>query len=262
MLTHFGPSIGAETAMSPATSAAAALVGLVHGIPDVLAVELLRLRVPPSVEHRPGATPALRSYADEARTGRQSGDSFTEAFLEAAQGHGDLGQALRVVDYHQRFSDAPARFVIELRDVTVRRLEVLAAETPAGEMLVMTSEVSTLRGPRHLPLLDFKLAATPENDDVARTVAKRLGGGLLVNSGSSYHLYGLRLMLVDQLMDWLLHAQLLSRCIDTRWVTHQLIERKAALRLTRGGSRGVLPTVLDYVSTIEPRVGAFGDTAP
>lgn len=229
------------------TSAGEALVALVAGTPDVLTVELLRLQVPPSVEDRPGAIPALRAYAEEARAVRQSGDSFTEAFLETAQRHGDLGDALAVVDFHQRFSEAAARFVVESHDFTVNLLDTLGAETPATQMLVVTSEVSTAEGQRHLPLLDFKLAASPENDDVARSVARRLGGGVLVNSGSSYHLYGSRAVPDSELFDWLLRAQLLSRCVDTRWVTHQLIERKAALRLTRGGSRGVLPVVLDHI---------------
>lgn len=225
-----------------------ALVNLVRSHPSLLAVEVLRLNVPPSVEDRPSAQPQLKGYADEARRVRLSGDSFTEAFLAAADRHNDLASALDVVDYHQRFDDATFAESLDRHEFTADSIAALASETPQGQMLVITSRVQTAEGFRHIPLLDFKIASSVRNEAAVLSIAQRLGGGLLVDSGSSYHLYGTTLLSTDELLDWLLHAQFFSRCVDTRWVTHQLLERRAALRLSQGGSRNVRPRLIGEIA--------------
>lgn len=227
--------------------AVGALVGLIRSIEAIETIELLRLTVPPSVEARPGALPQHAAYASEARRARVAGDSFTEAFLAAADHNDDLESALAVVDYHQPFGDAPFSVALPVAEFNVARVQALIAETPDDQLLVITSRVGTTDGIRHLPLLDFKIAAAPRNEPAVRAVTRRLGGGLLVNSGSSYHLYGAELVDDDALVRWLLHAQLFSRCVDTRWVTHQLLERRAALRISRGGSRNVHPRVIGHI---------------
>jgi len=245
MPTDFGQSPTDTTGDSQAPGTLNALVDLVQSHSSLVSVEVLRLAVAPSVEDRPGAQPQLRAYADEVRRVRFEGDSFTEAFLAAADRKDDLLSALSVVDYHQRFDDAAFAASISRDDFTPERIAALARETPPGQMLVLTSRVQTLQGTRHIPLLDFKIASSSgRNERAVRSVAERLGGGLLVDSGSSYHLYGLTLLDTENLVDWLLHAQLFSRCVDTRWVTHQLIERCAALRVSQGGSKNVHPRLI------------------
>lgn len=245
MPTDFGRS-PTDTAMgSQRPETLSALAQLIQGHRSLVSVEVLRLPIAPSVEDRPGAQPQHRYYADEARRVRHRGDSFTEAFLTAADRNNDLSSALAVVDYHQRFDDAPFSATVRRDDFTPTRITDLVHETPAGQMLVLTSRVETLEGPRHVPLLDFKISSSSgRNEEAVRSIAGRLGGGLLVDSGSSYHLYGLTLLDDQRLVDWLLHAQLFSRCVDTRWVTHQLIERRAALRLSPGGSRNAHPRLI------------------
>lgn len=230
---------------------ASALVNLVRSHSSVLSVEMLRLSIPPSVEMRPGAQIQHQRYADEARRNHRLGGSFTEAFLAEADLNDDLSSALDLVDFHQRFNDAPFSVTIPRSDFTAEAISDLEDETPPGQILVLTSRVRTADGVRHIPLLDFKISAKPRNLDAVKFVSGRLGGGLLVNSGNSYHLYGLKLLSNDDLYDWLLHAQLFSRCVDTRWVTHQLIERCAALRLSRGGGRNVYPTPIGVIAPIE-----------
>lgn len=227
-----------------------ALLNLIESHPAITAVELLRLTTPPSVERRPGSLPAHVAYAEKARQANRDGGSFTEAFLHAAERDNGLASALEVVDFHQHFSDAPFRVDVARDDLTIALIGSLAASTPPHQILVITSRVSTSDGDRHMPFLDFKIESSPRNEPVARAIAARLGGGILLDSGKSYHLYGTELLDDHALTMWLLHAQLFSRCVDTRWITHQLIEKKAALRISKGGARNVLPRV---VARLEPR---------
>jgi hypothetical protein len=232
-------------------TAAAGLVQLVREIEAILWVEFLQVAMPPSVEFRPGATEQLRTYADLARTAQPPGDSFTETFVGVAEQHGDVEAALAVIGYHQPLADARDRVVLDRESLTEASVTRLIDETPQDEMLVVTSRVGVAGGTAHLPLLDFKMAAEDRNLSVARSVVGLAGGGLLVNSGSSFHLYGDRLLDDTGMREWLLRAQLLSRCVDTRWVTHQLLEGKAALRLTKGGGRNQVPVVVERIDVPE-----------
>lgn len=233
-------------------TAAAGLVQLVEEIEAILWVEFLRVAMPPSVEFRPGATDQLRTYAELARTAQPPGDSFTETFVGVAEQHGDVEAALAVIGYHQPLADALDRVVLDRESITDTSVSRLIEETPQDEMLVVTSRVGIADGTAHLPLLDFKMAAEERNLSIARSVARLAGGGVLVNSGSSFHLYGDQLLDDDSMREWLLHAQLLSRCVDTRWITHQLLEGKAALRLTKGGGRNQVPVVIERVEVPAP----------
>lgn len=206
---------------------------------SVTSVELLRIAIPPSIERRPGATAEIQRYADKARAAKMAGDSFTETFVGVAQEHGDIALALAVIDYHQPLAAAYQRIIVARSEISGDRLQGLARNMQVGEMLVLTSRVGTLSGAAHIPLLDLKMTSSPANTPAALEVAKRLGGGLVLDSGSSYHLYGRRLLNDEEFTNWLLRAQLFSRCVDTRWVTHQLLERRAALRLSRGGAKDV-----------------------
>lgn len=229
----------------------AALIQVLDRHTSIETVEFLRIALPPSVENRPGATPELTAYAQKARDTKFDGDSFTETFLAIAEEQGGLDAALAVVGFHQPLSEAVETIQLARSDVDLDSLNDLAARTPDNQMLVVTSLVRTVLGARaHLPLLDLKLAARPDHDAIAASVAARLGGGFVVNSGSSYHLYGDRLMSDDEFTRWLLTAQLLTRCVDTRWVTHQLIEGRAALRLSRGGASHAVPRVIAEVAAL------------
>lgn len=216
-----------------------------RAIPDVRRCTLLEVTVPPSMEGRPGATPEVAQLVMEARELQGPDDSFTETLLTLAARRGQSDAVLDVAQYHQPLDEASVRHDLPVESLTPETLASLSAAVPSDRMLVLTSEVQTRSGARHIPLADFKLAATEANDQSVLAAAARLGAdGTVLVSGSSYHYYGARLMDGDELVKWLLRAQLLSRYIDTRWVTHQLMERRCALRISRGGGAGTVPHVL------------------
>src|SRR3954470_6617853 len=78
--------------------------------PQIEQLEFLRLRIPPSLEARPGATGRMRGYTEQVRAMQHEGDSFTETFMAVAEMHGDLEAALEVVSFHQALTSATATF--------------------------------------------------------------------------------------------------------------------------------------------------------
>ena len=98
----------------------------------------------------------------------------------------------------------------------------------------------------HLPLIDFHCPASAENARLALAVGRRIidGSFLLLLSGKSYHAVGLKPILSDELVCFLSKALLFSPIVDRGYIAHQLIERRCALRISKGGHANVIPTVI------------------
>jgi hypothetical protein len=80
---------------------------------------------------------------------------------------------------------------------------------------------------------------------IAAAVAVRLlpSGGLIVDSGHSYHLVGSHPVTPDGLIDFLARASLFGSIVDRAYIAHQILERRCALRISRGGHSGAEPRV-------------------
>jgi hypothetical protein len=230
------------------TSIFEVLPRLLASQPSITHCQFLEIDIPPSAEGRPGASPELTDLVEKTRRAELINGSFTETLLYLAAESGVTKSALEVAQFHQPLGDASVVHWLPVEQVSPVALATLAATVPATRMLVVTSYVRTVHGAAHLRLMDFKLVASEENHQHAMAAASRLGRGELLISGSSYHYYGSHLATETELVDWLLRAQLLSRYVDTRWITHQLIERRCALRISMGGSSVFLPTYLTTVS--------------
>lgn len=106
----------------------------------------------------------------------------------------------------------------------------------SGRRLVsLSSRVWTEKGAlRHLVMMDFGIPASGARSKEAVAAAQEVLGlhGLLVLSGNSYHLYGDRLVEWPDLVQVLARCSLLSPVIDARWVAHQIVDGRAALRLS------------------------------
>lgn len=85
----------------------------------------------------------------------------------------------------------------------------------------------------HLPLMDLGVKRGPDGQASAVDAMGALGlRGLLFASGRSYHFYGADPVTHDDLIVLLARAQLLSPIVDTRWVSHQLIDGRSGLRIS------------------------------
>lgn len=234
----------AEATVAKDSDVLAVLPALLRAHRSIVSCRLLEVVIPPSAEGRPGASTELAAIVEEVRSSALVNDSFTETLLQFAAAKNLTESALEVSQFHQPLSAAKREHVLSARDIDRESLADLASNLPEDTMLVLTSDVQTQHGVAHLKLMDFKIAANPNNHPHAIATAGRLGEGVLLTSGSSYHFYGADLVTESELTEWLLRAQLLSRYVDTRWITHQLLEKRCALRLSVGGASKSMPRLL------------------
>jgi hypothetical protein len=131
-------------------------------------------------------------------------------------------------------------------------LERACAEFPTtlGASLALLSEVVCRDGSlRHLPMVDFHAFKSARNQRIVEAVSERLfpQGAILLDSGESYHAYGNRLMSKCEFREFLGKAMLCVPIVDRAYLAHQLIEGRCALRLTSGGGKSHVPTVVAAV---------------
>jgi hypothetical protein len=96
----------------------------------------------------------------------------------------------------------------------------------------------------HLPLLDLGVTLGPDGQASAIDAMNALGlSGLLFESGRSYHFYGAQPVPQSELVALLARAQLLSPMVDSRWVSHQLIDGRCGLRISTDSEKTPLAPV-------------------
>ena len=136
-----------------------------------------------------------------------------------------------------------------LKDIDLGQVEVTSylekkdEKIWVHEALSVVSRVRTRNGYCHIPLLDMDLpideAGTGEAEEVARGLG--INSGAIIDSGKSYHFWGLDLLSENQWRTFMYRALLLDR-VDSRWIGHRLIDGHASLRISQ--KRGVAPTVV------------------
>ncbi|HRD62959.1 hypothetical protein [uncultured Nocardioides sp.] len=106
---------------------------------------------------------------------------------------------------------------------------------PPRDLVSFYSSVQVAGEPQsmHLPLLDLGVKTGPDGEASAIAALHALElRGLLFMSGRSYHFYGSDPVTAPELTAILGRAQLLSPIIDSRWVSHQLIDGRCGLRIS------------------------------
>jgi hypothetical protein len=110
------------------------------------------------------------------------------------------------------------------------------------------SSVCTLNDgqPGHIPLLDFSLSLSDENQTLVENAARLLGlqHALVLNSGRSYHVYGLCIFSQNEWIKFLARALLLAPMVDVRYVAHRLIAGHAVLRINATPTKFSEPRVV------------------
>lgn len=105
-------------------------------------------------------------------------------------------------------------------------------------------EVAGQQRRMHLPLLDLGVEPGPDGEASAIAALRALElRGLLFMSGRSYHFYGADPVPLAHLVAILARAQLLSPIIDSRWVSHQLIDGRCGLRISTDSEKTPAPPI-------------------
>jgi hypothetical protein len=215
---------------------------------------LRRFAVAGRMQRRIQSPEIERAVAAAKARKRETGQPFWDAlyselpFLsrEARQEVFHLGQ------YHHSMSDVAVTTTFSL---TAGAIEAaVTSESRAlevGEILAISSRMLSASGEEtHLPMLDFRVAVSEENDELVpeQLHAMKLQGWLL-ESGRSYHFLG-RSVLDGRagLSRFLGHALLFAPLVDGRWVAHQLIEGACALRISSGNDEQISPRSVTELS--------------
>ncbi|OGN05728.1 MAG: hypothetical protein A2831_03605 [Candidatus Yanofskybacteria bacterium RIFCSPHIGHO2_01_FULL_44_17] len=111
------------------------------------------------------------------------------------------------------------------------------------EAMKVVSKVKTRNGIYHIPLLDLDIPVSEGGPVLAEEVFRELGikHGAILNSGASYHGWGLELLTDYEWRYFMARALLLDR-IDRRWIGHRLLDGQANLRISE--KRGKIPEVV------------------
>lgn len=118
-------------------------------------------------------------------------------------------------------------------DGGIQRL--LAQKSSQKEESCIVSEVLMTDGSiMHLPMMDFHCPPSPAGRRAATAVCKRIfpNGSILIESGESFHAYGLELIPNCDFSSFLGKSLLYSPIIDRAYIAHQLIEGRCALRIS------------------------------
>lgn len=104
---------------------------------------------------------------------------------------------------------------------------------------------------RHIPMVDFRCPCSAQN---LRKVVATLGNlgqkkGFIVESGNSYHFYGIPLLTPEEWQDLMVRCKK-EEIIGADWPHYQLLDGFSALRLSASTSKPIAPRVI-------ARVGRF-----
>jgi hypothetical protein len=227
-----------------------AIIGRAH---DVEEVQLHILRISPPSATKVVDLPALRSVVDEALVLREeSGIPFWEAVLLLARARNTgVDAVLDAAANHHPMGVYGTVINLPAQDMSQEWIQARSSEMGADQVLVFSSKVR-LAGrtePGHVPMLDFRIRPSDENQKLAVKLLRRIGAkGSLLDSGKSYHFYGRDVLPnTADMVTFLGRASLFAPFVDHRWVAHQLIEGACALRVSTGKSYTRPPIVIDEV---------------
>jgi hypothetical protein len=192
-----------------------------------------------------------RSIVDSAvRLRERYGIPFWEAVLISVENMEpkDAEQVLDVALFHEPVQPT---ITLSAAEVAGGSLRSTVSRLGPNKALDLTSTVRTRQGElAQLPLLDFRLKASPNHESVAAAISRRIVGdiGYLLESGESYHFIGLRPQSADSWIKMMGRSLLFGPHIDARWVAHQLIDGSGALRVSPSAKHPFVPRAVRSIS--------------
>jgi hypothetical protein len=98
----------------------------------------------------------------------------------------------------------------------------------------------------HIPMMDFRCEPCPTNQQKVESALRGIGQrrGYILNSGRSYHYYGLDLVDEISWIEFMAKNLLLSPLTDSRYIAHRLIDGTCALRISTSLRHPDIPRVV------------------
>ena len=145
--------------------------------------------------------------------------------------------------------DSRPRNVVEIDRARVLNgyLNRVQQQLSHGQLLGILSVVNVAnRERKHIPMMDFRCEISAQNEQLLRQLLPRIGQqhGFLLNSGRSYHFYGMQLLSSDDWRKFLGKCLLLRNFVDERYVGHQLVDGHCVLRISASPVKRTIPAVV------------------
>jgi len=156
------------------------------------------------------------------------------------------------------FHDASRENVIRLEREEIARVIELKKEgkSPQDGYFLMKDEVVGVISRiwvrnkiLHIPLMDFCCECSPSNLEQVKEFLYEIGQkrGVILWSGRSYHYYGVDLLDEKDWLNFLGKSLLFSGYTDERYIGHRLLDGCGILRVSIGGLRSQMPTVVSIL---------------
>ncbi len=241
---------GSTEMLQAASDSLDVVAGLIRTFPEIDFVTLAELTVPPVGTNKLiMRDAAVKIINDEALDLREKFNiPFWMAIASVAQSYNATlpSELLRAAAFHQSMASVDVDLErVAAQSMTSEYLRERSRGIHPTRILTFSSQVRLKdQSIAHFPMLDFRIAPSRANLSTVITMLGELGhDGVILNSGQSYHFYGITLLSVDELREFLGKALLFTPIVDYRWIGHQLIEGACALRLSSGTKRQSIPTV-------------------
>jgi len=229
------------------------LKDLVRSLPEISKVTFAAYRPAPGLDARlardSDPTVDIRQIAERLR--QEYGVPFWDAILAISMKRGEIPD--RYVELAILHDKSPDEHHIELAgsEVTVERINSLVKELKEGFVLAISSKVQLNDGGiAHIPMMDFRCAPSHMNKEVVKKALSSMGenAGLLIDSGRSYHFYGVHLLTPDAWVKFLAMGILFTPIVDARYIAHRLADGACRLRIGAGPDKPFVPTVVEFFS--------------
>jgi hypothetical protein len=225
-----------------------AIAELIRLIPEVARVSFAAYRPAPGLDTRlalnTDPTADIRKEAEQLR--QEFGIPFWDAVLSISMKRGNIPS--RYVELAILHDKSPDDYYVNVArtEITTSTIDSLVEGLKPGFVLALSSKVELIDGASaHIPMMDFRCAPGDKNAMIVKNALAAMGEihGFLVNSGRSYHYYGLRLLSADTWAKFLAMAILFTPVVDARYVAHRLADGACRLRVGTGPEKPSTPTV-------------------
>jgi len=217
-------SLQPPAALKRGNTASQTLVGLVESNKIISSLTLVTYKVQQSIDERL-STPVLRD---------------PDALLNETS----VNELLRQDQSYDRETQ------IDRAELTTTFLDEFLDKVEPGFAVALSSKIQLIDGStRHLAMMDFRCRPSPEQArSVKIELTRRVGqpNGILLNSGRSFHFYGLKLLSEEGLRVFLAKCLLLESLVDGRYIGHRLRDGACRLRISPTDLKPHVPLVIDY----------------
>jgi hypothetical protein len=149
--------------------------------------------------------------------------------------------------------DVDERIFIRItrEEAIAKNLQEFGQKLGSNKLLGVISEVTLFDGRKaHIPMMDFLCPLTGNNMHLLCSLLAelRLGKGYLLETGRSFHYYGLALLTDASWQKFLGKCLLMSGFSDDRYIGHQLVDGHCVLRLSTGKLKATEPSIIAEIS--------------